>query len=255
MVVNRAREEPGSGAPGRHEFWAENKHLEGVRGSLLHPLETFTPGGQGRQRSILSLRTGLPPVCGGRKKKDDQLEDRWGTRACWSSLCPAVHCTKGRGSRLGSGQDRPGHSSGRAVLPPCPLPLPGPLEVSGLESKLWSLDRPHHHQRPGANGHPSFPRPASTLAPQRPGDTGGKAEFTKAFHILCATDPWKDREADWHLPDKTMELSHQLHSPQGKAETSLSVQTTHLPAQASAELGEISPHPALRIRRSTALTL
>ena len=143
MGMNRAREEPGSGAPGGRDVWAENKHLEGMRGSLFHPLETFTPGGQGRQRSILSPRTGLPPVCGGRKKKDGQLEDRWGIRACWCSLCPDVNCTRGRGSRLGSGQDRPGHSSGRAVLPPCPLPLPGPLEAPGLESRLWSLDRPH----------------------------------------------------------------------------------------------------------------
>lgn len=141
--MNRAREELGSGAPGSREVWAENEHLEGVRGSLLHPLETFTPGGQGRQRSILCPRTGLPPVCGGRKKKNDQLEDRWGTRACWHSLCLAVHHIRGRGSRLGSGQDRPGHSSGRAVLPPCPLPVPGPLEAPGLESRLWSLDRPH----------------------------------------------------------------------------------------------------------------
>lgn len=57
--MNRAGEEPGSGAPGGREVWAENEHLEGERGSLLHPLETLTPGGQGRQQSI------LPPTASG----------------------------------------------------------------------------------------------------------------------------------------------------------------------------------------------
>ena len=132
-----------------------------------------------------------------------------------------------------------------------PLPPASPWSSRSPWARKQALvtgQTPHHHQRPGVNGHPSFPRPSSTSAPQRPGDTGGKAELTNEFHILCATDPWKDREAGWNLPDKTTELSHQLHSPQGKAETSLSVQTTHLPAQALAEMGEISPWPALRSR-------
>ena len=138
-----------------------------------------------------------------------------------------------------------------------PLSPASPWSSRSLWARKQALVTGQTTSSPEAWGQwpPVLPQARLNFGPTKTRRLGRKGRVHKAFHILCATDPWKDREADWHLPDKTMELSHQLHSPQGKAETSLSVQTTHLPTQASAELGVISPHTALRIRRSTALTL
>lgn len=81
-------------------------------------------------------------------------------------------------------------------------PSTAPLEAPGLESKFWSLVGPHA----------SFPRPSSPSAPRGPAsqasDTGGRTEFTKQFHILCATDPWIGGQSGWHLPDTTLEQGH-----------------------------------------------
>lgn len=250
-----SQEEPGSGAPGRHEFWAENKHLEeGVRGSLLHPLETLHQEVKEGSDLYFPLRTGLPPVCEAGRKRMTSLRTGGELGYCWSSLCPAVHCTNGR-AQAGQWAGQAWSLQWEGDLAPCPLPLPGPLEVSGLEKASSGHWTDHIITRGLGPMATVLPQARLNFGPTKTRRLGRKGRVHKAFHILCATDPWKDREADWHLPDKTMELSLPVAQPQGKAETSLSVQTTHLPTQASAELGEISPHTALRIRRSTALTL